>query len=315
MQQFFFILETVAPVFIIPVLGIFLKKWKIINDQFVKDASCLVFTVALPALIFIKLAANDFSQTFDGKQVLYVISTTTLGFGTVWAIASAWIKKGQDIGPFVQGAYRSNYAIVGFAVILNIFGDTALAKASVLLAFVMPLYNFLAVIVLTVPLHNEEGSHWAKSLFNILRNPLIIATLCSLPFSFFHIDLPKVVIKTGNYLAAMALPVALISIGGSLNLEAIKKASKLAIIASALKLIVTPALFIWGAILLGYRGENLGVMFVLFGSPTAVASFVMAKTMGANSKLAGNIVLISTLVSCLTITLGLTILMNLGYIE
>ena len=315
MHQFLFIFETVAPVFLIPVLGIFLKKWKIINDQFVKDASCLVFTVALPALIFIKLAATDFSQTFDGKQVLYVMSTTTLGFGAVWSIASIWIKKGRDIGPFVQGAYRSNYAIVGFAVILNIFGDTALAKASVLLAFVMPLYNFLAVIVLTVPLHNEAGNHWAKSLFNILRNPLIIATLFSLPFSIFHIDLPKVVIKTGNYLAAMALPVALISIGGSLNLEAIKKASKLAIIASALKLIVTPTLFIWGAILLGYRGENLGVMFILFGSPAAVASFVMAKTMGANSKLAGNIVLISTLVSCLTITLGLTILMNLGYIE
>lgn len=314
MHQFFFIFETVAPVFLIPVLGIFLKKWKVINDQFVKDASRLVFTVALPTLIFIKLSATDFSQSFDALQVGYLMAATLFGFCAVWAIASIWIKQGQDIGPFVQGAYRSNYAIVGFAVILNIFGEDALTKAAVFLAFVMPLYNFLAMLVLIIPQHKEQGIEWNKSILKILRNPLIIATLCSIPFSYFRIQLPGVILKTGHYLAVMALPVALISIGGSLNLEAIKKASRLALISSSLKLIILPALFTYGAILLGYRGEDLGVMFILFASPTAVSSFVMSKTLGANSKLAGNIILISTLVSCLTMTLGLTILINLGYI-
>lgn len=315
MQQFWFIFETVAPVFIIPVLGIFLKKWKIINEQFVTDSSCLVFTVALPSLIFIKLASNDFSQTFDARQIGYLLSATLFGFAAVWSIASIWIKKGKDLGPFVQGAYRSNYAIVGLAIVQNIFGDLALAKASVILAFMMPLYNLLAIIVLTLPQHRGEETHLGKSLLKIFTNPLILATLASLPFSLLHIALPKVVTQTGNYLAAMALPVALIGIGGALNLDAIKKASRLAIISSALKVIVTPALFTYGAILLGYRNTDLGMMFILFASPTAVASFVMTKTLGGNCKLAGNIVLISTLTACFTITLGLTLLIHLGYIR
>lgn len=55
-------------------------------------------------------------------------------------------------------------------------------------------------------------------------------------------------------------------------------------------------------------------MFVLFGCPTAIVSFIMAESMGANSNLAGNIVLITTLGSVFTIAIGILILKTTGLI-
>ena len=64
----------------------------------------------------------------------------------------------------------------------------------------------------------------------------------------------------------------------------------------------------YGAFLFGFRGYDLGILFILFACPTAIASFIMAEAMGSNSKLAANILLMTTLVSLVTITLGLFVL-------
>ncbi|MEJ5263143.1 MAG: AEC family transporter, partial [Ignavibacterium sp.] len=130
----------------------------------------------------------------------------------------------------------------------------------------------------------------------------------------FSIKLPSIVITTGNYLSELALPLALIGIGGSLNLEQIKKASALAFTSSVIKLIIIPLILTTIAFVFGYSGVDLGIMFILFASPTAIVSFIMAEAMGANSKLAGNIILISTLGSVFTIAAGILILKSFGLI-
>ena len=107
---------------------------------------------------------------------------------------------------------------------------------------------------------------------------------------------------------------ALVGIGGSLNLQNIKKAQGLAFTSSAIKVILVPLLLTLGAYYFGFRGIDFGIMFVLFASPTAIVSFIMAEAMGSNSKLAGNIVLISTVASVFTIAVGIVILKELALI-
>ena len=68
------------------------------------------------------------------------------------------------------------------------------------------------------------------------------------------------------------------------------------------------------AIQYGFKNEDLGIIFILFACPTAVASFIMADAMGVNSKLAGNIVLVTTVLSVFTIAVGLFILKQNGLI-
>jgi predicted permease len=287
LDNILFTANIVAPVFLIIALGYISKKMKIINENFVDVTSKFVFSVSLPTLVFMQISEMDLSKAINFPQIIFIYTGTIVTFILIWLISIPFIKDGKDRSVFIQGAFRSNFAIVGFAIISNLFGQSALGKAAIILAFILPLYNILAVIVLTVPLrHTNQLS--------------------------FAIELPDIVLTTGSYLSDLALPLALIGIGGSLNIEQIKKASTLAFTSSIIKLVVIPLIMTIIAYLTGYRGTDLGIMFILFACPTAIVSFIMAEAMGANSKLAGNIILISTLGSVFTIALGILILKTTG---
>jgi malonate transporter and related proteins len=306
--------NVVAPVFLLVALGYFVKKINVINENFVDVTSKFVYSVSLPALVFINIAEIDLSEAIDFNQIIYIYAATLFSFFIVWIFSIPFIKEGKNLSVFVQGAYRSNFAIVGFAIISKLFGSFALGKAAIVLAFILPLYNILAVIILTVPLRKEKKLNIKSTVYEILFNPLIVAVIIGLPFSIYRIEIPSFINLTLGFLAELALPLALIGIGGSLNLQNIKKASGLAFTSSAIKIIFVPLLLTLGAYHFGYRDLDLGIMFVLFASPTAIVSFIMAEAMGANSKLAGNIVLISTVASVFTIAAGIVILKELALI-
>jgi hypothetical protein len=309
-----FTANIVAPVFFIVALGYLSKRLNFINENFVEVTSKFVFNVSLPVFIFLEIINLDLSIALEVGQIVYIYAGTILSYLLIWVFSLPFIKDGRNLGVFIQGAYRSNYAIVGLAIISNLLGEAALGKASIILAFVLPLYNVLAVIALTIPLRKERKVDLKSSLQEIILNPLILGVLFALPFSYFKIHLPEIILTTGGYLSDLALPLALVGIGGSLNLENIKKASGLAFTASAIKIIIIPIVFTYGAYLLGFKGDDLGIMFVIFACPTAIVSFIMAEAMGANSKLAGNIVLISTVGSVITFAIGIILLKSLGLI-
>ena len=314
LENIIFTTNIVLPVFLIILLGYFIKRVGVIKENFVDVISKFVFNVSLPAFIFMKISVLDLTAALDMGQIIFIYVGTLLVYFIVWGLSSLFIKDGRDLSVFVQGAYRSNYAIVGLAIISNLFGDEGLGKASLILAFLLPVYNVLAVIILTVPMRKIRKLNLKGTVQEIILNPLIIAVIVALPFSYFKIELPSMLFTTGNFLADVALPLALIGIGGSLNIENIKRASTLAFSSSILKLIVVPAVLTYFAYLFGYRAMDLGIMFILFACPTAIVSFIMAQAMGCNGKLAGNIVLISTLGSVVTISLGIVLFKQLGLI-
>ena len=306
--------NVVAPVFLLVALGYFVKRISVINENFVEVTSRFVYSVSLPALVFINIVEIDLSEAIDFNQIIYIYSATLVSFFLIWLISIPFIKDGKNLSVLVQGAYRSNFAIVGFAIVSKLFGNFALGKAALVLAFILPLYNILAVIILTVPLRKERKLNLKNTLYEIMFNPLIIAVVIGLIFSYFKIVIPSFINSTIGFLSELALPLALVGIGGSLNLQNIKKASGLAFTSSAIKVILVPVILTLGAYHFGFRGIDFGIMFVLFASPTAIVSFIMAEAMGANSKLAGNIVLISTVASVFTIAAGIVILKELSLI-
>lgn len=308
-----FTANIVAPVFLIIAVGYFAKKRKIINEVFVDVTSKFVFRISLPVFIFIKISQLDLSQVFEFKQIIFIYIGTIITYLIIWAATLKFIKDPKDKSAYVQGAFRGNYAIVGLALISNLFGRDALGKATMILAFLLPLYNILAVIVLTVP--KQSGKiEFKKAFIEVILNPLILAVIFALPFSFFKIKIPELFLTTGGFLSELALPLALVGIGGSLNIINLKKASTLAFSSSIIKIILLPLILTFAAIFLGYRNDDLGIMFIVFACPTAIASFVMADVMGANSKLAGNIIMITTLGSVFTIAIGILMLKSFGLI-
>ena len=313
MQNIVFSATIVAPVFIIIFLGFFLKQRGLIGESFSTITSKMVFNVAMPALLFQKLSSIPIDEIFNPLQILFVIVSLTIMFALSWAVSLFICKNGADQGAFIQGSFRGNFAILGLALIYNAFGTEALAYGALILAVIMPLYNVLSVIALTVPLHKERSISPWQTVVKIVTNPLILAAVVAIPFSLFHIAIHSIITTTIDYLAGMTLPLALIGIGSSLSFSSIRQDRTISLVATLLKTIIMPVVCTFVAILVGFRGQELGILYFLFAAPTAIASYIMAHALGSNGRLAGNIVIMSTMVSMITITIGIYILRSLNY--
>ncbi|OMH39059.1 AEC family transporter [Motiliproteus sp. MSK22-1] len=298
--------QIVLPIFLLLISGFLLRRLKVIDTTFVDQASRLVFSLTLPILIFLSVAQADFFQLFSARQLTYVYTSTCLAVLLIYFCTRKLITAPADQGVFTQGAFRGNFGIIGLAVVFNMLGSPGLPPAALLLALIIPLYNVLSIIVLS--LSNEGGLNPKQLLISIIRNPLILAVAAALPFSMWSLPMPELLKSTGSYFADLTLPLALLTIGASLDLKYLGTSSKPAIHASLLKLVTLPILLTFGAYLTGFRGNELAILFVLFGSPTAAASFVMAKVMGGNGTLAANIVALTTLGSILTLGTGIYLL-------
>ena len=314
MENLIFVINVVLPVFILVIVGYILKLSKLIDEVFIQKTSSFVYNISLPVLIFMKLYNVDINKAFDLKMILLVLSgilvTLLIGILTEKPLKLEPASKGV----FVQGTFRSNYVIVGLAIISRMYGAESLAKASFLLLFALPLYNLLSVVVLTLPFHKFGPGTIKQTMYQIILNPLVIAVLLAIPFSLFQIPLAKPVATTANYLASIALPIALVGIGGTLELKKAIRASGAAMISSFVKIVLSPLIIVIMALLWDIKGEDLGILFIVFACPTAIASFVMAAGMKGNIKMAGNIVIISTLGSVFSLIVGLFLLKQFALI-
>jgi len=309
-----FTASITAPIFFIGFLGYLLKRVGLIDDAFINTASKLVFMITLPALVFMSISRTDFHAVFNPEQLGFVLIGTLISFIALWFLAKRWIKQPADLGVFIQGAFRSNYGIIGLAVSYNLFSDSGLAQASLLLALVIPLFNVLSIIALTLPAKHQGGASIGSTVLEIAKNPLIIAVFLALPFSYFGFQLPEIAQKTGRYFANLTLPLALLAIGGSLNMKSLRSTSSQATLATLSKLLFIPLILTLAAWAYGFKGQDLTMLMVLFGCPTAAASFVMAKAMGGNEKLAANIILMTTIGSILSLSAGIYIMRVTGVI-
>jgi hypothetical protein len=301
------------------ILGILLKHYKIINDNFVAISSKIIFTITLPTLIFINIASlktDHIASALTMVLILYGVVTTV--YSLTWFISSFYISKGKDKAAFMQGIYRSNFATFGLAAAASLYGEDGLAEAALLLAFVVPLYNILGIIALTVPIAKEKQLSSSLIYREIFANPLAIGAMAAIPFAVFEITIPTLVSNTAGYLADLTIPLALLGIGGVMQFKQRDYSIVEAISGSLVKVVVMPLVgMIVVALLQPYlqlEKQTIGILFIVFACPTTSASFVMAQAMGANGYLASGIVVISTALSAVTMSVGFYLLTSISLI-
>jgi predicted permease len=305
-------LNITAPVFAMLFLGVLLKRIDWINDGFIHTASSLVFNVTMPALLFLGILHADLHSALKPGLLIYFAVATLFSFAFAWGWA-IWRCPREDRGIYTQGAFRGNNGVIGLALAASMYGDYGISLGAILAALVILFYNTLSTIVLAVYSPVIKSDPWSICK-SVVSNPLIISVLAATPFAVFQIGLPAWLETSGQYLAQMTLPLALICIGGTLSLAALRKSGDLALSSSLVKMLGLPILTTFGAWLCGFRGAELGILFLYFGSPTAAASFVMARAANGNHELAAAIIVITTLMAAVTTNIGIFLLQWGGWI-
>ena len=145
-------------------------------------------------------------------------------------------------------------------------------------------------------------------IVDIVKNPLIIAIALAILVSALQVPVPRTLMSAGEYLGSLALPLALLGTGAGMNLRAIRDSSLVTVLAVVMKTALLPIGVTLAAISMGFEGVMLGALFLMFASPTATASFIMVKSMGGNDALAANLIMVTTLVSIFTCSIGLFLL-------
>ena len=303
-----FSVTITAPIFCILGLGILFKRLGWITSEFAQLGSSLVFKVTLPCLLFVKLVETDFRHGLPIQLVVYALIATTTIFFFLDRVVSPRLRNPLDRGVFVQGAFRSNMGIIGLAFCLGAFGEGIVAKASIYLAVITILYNILAVITLSRHQDAVPGRGELSRIFiGILKNPLILAISAGIIISLATIRVPSFLLNTGSYFAQMTLPLALLCAGASIRLQDFQISRPL-YWAAVGKLFFVPLMITLGGIVIGLRGESLGILYLMCAAPTAAASYPMTQAMGGNHHLAAAIIAATSLGSLFFTTMGIFLL-------
>jgi len=312
MDNLIFSLNATMPLFIMIAFGYFMRKVNILTEGFLKAAGKFNFIVTLPVLLFTDLSQADFVQAFDLKFLLFCAGSTSVIFWGVWGVARLVIKDRALQGEFVQAAYRSSTAVLGIALIQNIYGSSSMSGMMILGA--VPLYNIYAVLLLQATSPTGKKGNIKKTLISVITNPILLGVVLGLLSSLIGVQYPKVISSSLNYLARMATPLALICIGGEFNFKSARSVLKYSAVASALKIFISPVIFMTIAILMGFRNEALVAIFVMLAGATTPSAYIMARQYGHEGMLTASAVVITTLGSILTLTLFVFLLKTFSFI-
>ncbi|MFH1904955.1 MAG: AEC family transporter [bacterium] len=307
------IINTLVPVVVIIFLGAVLRSTKFMTADIFRANNSLVYWIALPCLLFYKTATVSAQGTAAMRVFLILIGGMFVCI--ILGYLCAWLLRLPDSSrsAFVQGAYRGNLLYVGIPVILFALAGTngqysreveSLAILSI--APLIPIYNIAAVIVLLVGQKRNSVSkrrHLKTLLLKVVKNPLVLSCVAGIGYSITEWQLPLLVHRTCVTIGKIALPLALLGIGASLSFKAVQNGLVKSLTASIIKVVCGPIIMFLICKQFGLNHVELRIAMLFLACPTATASFIMAEEMGADGKLAGSIIVTSTMMSMLSIAI------------
>jgi len=305
------VVNTLAPVFLVILLGLALRRWRFLSAEFMAGLGRLCYWVALPCLLFHKTATASLNGEAVGRTLgAFLIATAAclvVGYLVAWAMR----MPAASVGTFVQACFRGNLAFVGLPVIIYALAPYPPEEAArletlaiLLLVPMVPAYNVAAVLVLLASRHRLGPGALRRMVVPIVTNPLVIACVAGGLVCAAGVSFPPAIDRALGAVSDMALPLALLGIGGSLASARLRGRWPHLVAAPLVKLAFAPAV---GFLLAGWmglgRGET-GVLLVDLACPTAAVSFVLAQQLGGDEDLAASAVALSTVLAAVALSVA-----------
>lgn len=312
MESFLIAVNAVLPFLIYISFGYGVRSSGLVDEKFMNTLNKLIFRAFFPILMFNNLYKIERGFTLDVRLVVVAVASVLILEALLIITVPRLIKGNSQRGVVIQAIYRSNFVLFGIPLTSSLFGDEGATLASMMVAIVIPIYNVTAVIILEM-FHGGKTSP-AVLVKNVCTNPLILGALVGFIFYLLQIPLPKSVYSTVAEFANLTTPLALFVLGGTLHFSAIRGNLKYLVPSIFTKLIILPAVITVIAAAMDFSNVERFVLFSMYATPVATASYSMAQNMGGDGELAGQFVVISTAVSVLTIFLWVFFFTGAGLI-
>ena len=304
--------EVVVPMAVMVLIGVLVRIMKISDRDTMKRVDNLIFKLTMPMVSFYNLYKTDFSKLDNLGYIVYGVCAMMLLFFCAMWIVPKFVHPRPTASAYGQTIFRSNYLIFGTAVAEGIYGAGNIGLVSLLGAVAVPLFNVQASVLLEAGRNSIASGK--KLALSIAKNPTVIATVLGLAVNFSGVTLHPLALDVVQDIAGLTTPLSFLSIGVSLNLATVSGKKGYLVSALALRPVLIPAVFVALGVLLGFRGQEMCALMILFAAPVAVSSYPMAVAMGADGDFAGQMVALSTVFCLPTIFLWTLILNSLQFI-
>ena len=311
-QNLIIAINCVIPVFISICVGYLIRRTNVVPEETYSHISTVAFYVLLPAQIIANIYGAELSAAFDPSLTAFMVIGVLLWFCIAYVSCTLLEPNRRARGALVQSFFRTNIAVIGISMAAPMMDSSGLACMSMLIAVVVPIYNILAVV--TLESCRGQSVDLRATLKGIATNPLVIACVAGFLLLVSGIKLPESVESAIRSLGTSGSVMTLLSLGASFQINGLMKNWKKVAIANLMKLVLGPFVFIAAAILLGFRGNDLGCVLMCTASPLASAAFPMAIARDSDHELTGQIVVTTSFLCCFSMFLWIFLLKQLGFL-
>lgn len=303
-------LNAVLPLCLYMAAGYLARRRGLIDEEIILKFNRVAFLVFLSTSVFSALYGSDLSTAVNPKLILFVVFGVLAEFLYGFLVANKVADRENQKGVIVQGIFRSNFTLIGLAIARALLPHEDIAPVVFLCAIITPEFNILAVIALS--LYGGEKVRPREVVLRIVKNPLIIATAAGILCLVLNVRFPKSIETAITGMAGVATPLMLFLLGAFFRFDSFGSSAKQISTTTAFKLVFNPAIFLTIGYLLGFRGVEFVGLIGVFASSAAVSSFTMSQQMGGDAELAGGIVILTSIISCLTLFGWCTLFKTLG---
>lgn len=289
---------ALLPDFALILLGAVLRRALHLGDHFWNGLEKLVYYVLFPALLFVGLVKTRIDWTAAGPMLGVVAGATGVGMLLGLGVRLLPISRVVFASQY-QCAFRFN-SYIGLAVAGSLYGVPGIAAMGVAIGLMVPPVN--AVAVWTLARHGDSGA-WRE----LVRNPLILATLAGLVANLGGLEPPAALLDILARLAQAAVVLGLLAVGAGLRLAAAEGAANHAAAAYLLtiKMLAVPAIA-WLLIRwMGLGGLYADIALIFCALPTASSAYILAQRMGGEGSGVARLISAGTLLGMLSIPVWL----------
>lgn len=287
------VLAGVVPVFAIIALGALARRLGWIDERFVAQLNLVIYHLAIPALLLRLIGATPLDGGLFGPVVGATVAATAVTALVAWAVVLWRREPPARRGVMVQASVRGNLAYVAFPLILAAGGEGALRLAAVTAAVLIPFQNLVAIAALAA----GRSASAVGFLRVLVLNPVVLGVAGGLLWSLSGWDGWTWLNTFLDILGDLAMPGALLALGGQLRLERLRADLRATALPTALKLLLCPAVGLAALHWLGVDPVGVMVGTLLLAAPTAVASLAVAQGMDGDLDLAAAAVMATSLAS------------------